>query len=475
MMQLLRDNDPTPHRWEGIDRGWPAAMYYWRRQRPTRLTQRLAPNDATGWSMPGRVTPRNPPVREPGETCVFLDLAGRLIEFRAISPRIVPENAPARAPWDQLLEAAGLESAHLTPVPPRRVPPVFADETTAWEGIHPDRPDLSIRIEAAAFRGQPVYFHMGLTGTRDRTTFDASPVETADLLQDILYGILGFAALTAGAYLAWRNRRVGRADRSGAFRLAGAFAIATLLGWLFTAKHVAHLGDESAMLAGMLGRTFLDALTVWLAYLALEPFVRRRTPWGMIGWNRLLQGRWFDPRVGRDVLIGLLAGVVGEGIALALTVAARGLGYPTEFRIVWDAPFTEGPGILLTLTGYSLLTGIREFFLFMLIRLACRRDWQAVLLSVAILSAPMFVGAEAPMVKGLAAVAFYSLAFVLLFRVGVLAFLTCKLASTLIVNMPMALDLSVWYSIPSTATLLLLTALAIYGFVVATRGREVAA
>src|SRR5687768_18051298 len=41
----------------------------------------------------------------------------------------------------------------------------------------------------------------------------------------------------------------------------------------------------------------------WIAYLAGEPFVRRRWPWQVISWNRLLAGRWRDPLVGRDVLI----------------------------------------------------------------------------------------------------------------------------------------------------------------------------
>jgi hypothetical protein len=41
---------------------------------------------------------------------------------------------------------------------------------------------------------------------------------------------------------------------------------------------------------------------IW--YLALVPAVRRRWPWVMAGWNRLLECRWRDPLVGRDVLIG---------------------------------------------------------------------------------------------------------------------------------------------------------------------------
>jgi hypothetical protein len=53
---------------------------------------------------------------------------------------------------------------------------------------------------------------------------------------------------------------------------------------------------------------FLSAL-VWIGYAALEPHVRRRWPESLISWTRLISGRWRDPRVGRDVLIGVAIGV----------------------------------------------------------------------------------------------------------------------------------------------------------------------
>jgi hypothetical protein len=447
-------------------------MYFWQRQGPDLLTQRLTPADATGWSMPGRVTPRDPPLREPGETCVFLDLSGRLIEFHAVPPSSIPADAPAPADWDRLFSAADLDAARFQRAPPTRVPPVFADQTAAWTGIHPDRPDLPVRIEAAAFRGRPVYFHVGPEGTSDRIQVEAGPATLADVVQDVQYGLLGLAGVTIGAWLAWRNRRDGRADRSGAFRLATAFAAVMMLGWTFTAKHVPDPSDELAMFAGMAGRALWDAVALWLAYLALEPFVRRRTPQQMIGWNRLLQGRWKDPRVGRDVLLGVLVGTVAEGVAVALRALMPAAGYPTEWRVPWDAALTEGAGIMFTLTGYALLTGVRDFFLFVLLRLVCRRDAIAAVLAVVLLSVPSFVGAERPYAKGLSTFAFYVLAFTLLLRFGFLAYLASNLAAALLDSMPVALDLSAWYAIPSTAALLVLGGLAVYGYVVATRGRE---
>ena len=46
---------------------------------------------------------------------------------------------------------------------------------------------------------------------------------------------------------------------------------------------------------------------MWLIYIALEPFLRRRWPHRIISWNRLLRGNLRDPLVGRDILIGALA------------------------------------------------------------------------------------------------------------------------------------------------------------------------
>jgi hypothetical protein len=472
LAEYLREHDSTPSRWTGIDRGWPAVEYFWYRQGPSQLTQRLTPNDATGWSMPGRVTPGEPAFREPGETCVFLDLSGRLIEFHAIPPRTASDEPASRPHWNRLLEAAGLDKASLRAVPPKRVPPTFADEMAAWETEHPDRPGLTVRVEAATYRGRPVYFFVGPEEALDRLTFDAGPGNAADVLQDIFYGLLGLTTLTVGAWLAVRNRRLGRADRAGALSIAGAFVIASVAGWLLTAKHVISYGDESAMFAGMAGRALWDGFALWLAYLALEPVVRRKTPWRMIGWNRLLEGRWRDPRVGRDVLVGLVVGSAGEMLALVIRLASRGCGWPMEHRQVWDAALTEGAGILFLIAAFDILVSVRDFFLFVLLTLAVRREWIAAILAVALLALPGVVDAEVPWVKALSAVAFYSLAFFLLLRFGFLAYMICNFAGGVWTNMPIALDSSAWYAATSFISLLVLAGLATYGYLVATRGRE---
>ncbi len=60
--------------------------------------------------------------------------------------------------WNTLFVAAGLQYDRFTPSQSQFLPPFYADERRAWEGPLPDRPEHTIRIEAAAANGQPVYF-----------------------------------------------------------------------------------------------------------------------------------------------------------------------------------------------------------------------------------------------------------------------------------------------------------------------------
>src|SRR5262249_8762805 len=150
-LKLLRARAATSARWDGLETGRPAVLYFWYRQGPTRLAQRLSPTDLLGYGMPGRVTPSEPPLRQPGMVCVFLDLEGRLIELHVVPSREAPsgadEGADERA-WEALFRAAGLKKADFRPVAPRREPPVFCTSRAAWEGVYPERPDLPVRAEA---------------------------------------------------------------------------------------------------------------------------------------------------------------------------------------------------------------------------------------------------------------------------------------------------------------------------------------
>jgi hypothetical protein len=63
----------------------------------------------------------------------------------------------------------------------------------------------------------------------------------------------------------------------------------------------------------------------WLAFIALEPYVRRRWPQVLIAWARLAAGNWRDPLVARDVLIGVMVGAALQATAVLELAATRGL------------------------------------------------------------------------------------------------------------------------------------------------------
>jgi tRNA A-37 threonylcarbamoyl transferase component Bud32 len=468
---LTRKTEPA-QRWQGIGEGQPAVMYFWYRQGPRRLVQRLTPSDINGWSMPGRVMPNEPPLREPGMVCVFLGLDGRLLEFHAVPPHTVPEGLAPKVNWTPLLDAAGLGKTQLYPTaPPQRVPPAFADVRAAWEAHYPDRPDLPLRVEAASFAGRPVYFHVGPPGVRERLYAEFVPGGSESLI-DLFYAALALIALPIGGWMAWQNWQAGRANPTGASRLVGFYLALALGGWLLAAKHALSPGDEMALFAGMLGRALVDGITLWLAYLALEPWVRRRSPWRLIAWSRLLAGKWRDPLVGRAVLVGVLGGAGGAVLASLLHAGPAWLGWPADYQTSWDPPFTEGAGDILLTAQFALQVGLRDFFFFFILFLIFRRDWLAAPLALAVWVSPSLLGGGAyPSVQFLVNLCFYGLGLLLLLRFGFLTYVVYNFTDALLKYLPVTLDLSAWYAGVSTLSLLVLAGLAGYGLLAA-RGRR---
>ena len=112
-----------------------------------------------------------------------------------------------------------------------------------------------------------------------------------------------------GVWLAWFNWKAGRGDLRGATRLAIFMASVSLAKWLLSAHQVA-AAEEYDLLTAALSVAAYSGIRYWVFYLALEPWVRRYWPQNLVTWARLLAGKWRDPLVGRDVLFGILLGLV---------------------------------------------------------------------------------------------------------------------------------------------------------------------
>ena len=94
--------------------------------------------------------------------------------------------------------------------------------------------------------------------------------------------------LVAGVILARRNIRRGRADRQGATRLAMFTLVTGSLARYFLSHHWLDFYIELNMVVfPVLSDALFPAATVWLFYVALEPYLRRRWPRALIGCSNV--------------------------------------------------------------------------------------------------------------------------------------------------------------------------------------------
>ena len=271
------------------------------------------------------MTLNDPPVRVPGMVNVMLDLKGRLHFLHAVPARAPGRDTPAPAPdWTALLREAGFDASRFTATTPTWVPPVFGDARAAWTGTYPDRPDIPIRVEAAAWRGQPVYFQ--IFEPWSATTLAAPGGRPRITVAAVLAFTLFCAVVTGAFLLARRNLRLNRGDEVGAFRLALALCLMHVVAGLMTAHLTYDVFPTLLTLGLLIGRGLLLGMVVYAIYMALEPDVRRRWPETLIAWSRVLTGRWTDPLVGRDVLLGILVGVVHRLLDAAVAAHSRVAG-----------------------------------------------------------------------------------------------------------------------------------------------------
>jgi hypothetical protein len=94
-------------------------------------------------------------------TLLRLNPRGNLTQLIAVPPQVEkPAGAASPPDWAPLFSAAGLDPSKWPPAQPIWTPPVYSDARAAWTGSLAERPNIAMRIEAAAYRGKPVYFEL---------------------------------------------------------------------------------------------------------------------------------------------------------------------------------------------------------------------------------------------------------------------------------------------------------------------------
>jgi len=455
----IKDTDTAPDRWSDLRDRRPPVYWLWYRESPVPLVPRNSRHD---------VRYDDPPLSVPGMAALKLDDQGRLAVLRIVPPQVTrPEASVEPVDYRWLFETAGLDPDDFIEADPGRTPPDYADARRAWSGHYPEQPDWPVRVEAASFAGKPTHFNV--LETFDKPWNGQVDVTTSAMerITSTLNVAILLIALVIPPLLARRNLLRGTGDRVGAVRLGIALWTLSLLSWLLWADHTSSLRPEIEMFMVALAGSVLLGVWAGLVYLGLEPYVRRLLPDTMISWTRLLMGRFTDPRVGRDILVGGLAGTlviviqrlecivptwfgVAPRVPYGVANVALDGGRRAWSIIIEPGVFTGPLMLLLTLTATLYLV---------------RRRWLAVLVTFVVFAITDGHLAEAgtgvtQIVALTEVVLVWSVILFTLIRFGLLSMFTAFFFFNLLQKWPLVLDASVWFAGTSMAAFLLLTTIA---------------
>lgn len=411
------------------------------------------------------VTAVDPPDNIPGMATVTLHPLGHLLGFTRLLPTgLAPATSVPATDWAALFREAGLDASMFAPVEPDHTPQVPYDTRLAWS-----QPSASggLRVTAATLDGRLVQFAITRRGKADPGVSNP-PLSTGSSAADLAIWTLILLVLAGSAVLARYNLRRGEGDRLGARRLGMLVVCLSVLSAILSAHHVPIALEEFVLLFGATGVALTWGCVTWLVYYSLEPYLRRLWPRTLISWNRLLSGRLRDPLVGRDLLIGMLAGVITRLILVLVSISTGAASTYTASALgsLGSVPHFLNAVLPLTLT-YSVVGALTAVSVLLLIRLIVRKTWITVGLSILVAIPLSGVSLGWPLIFVLAAALVTVTVFL---RVGLLAYVAVYFTD-LLLRVPVTLDPNAWYFGYSLVVLLITAAVASVAFLVSLGGR----
>jgi eukaryotic-like serine/threonine-protein kinase len=461
--------DDSPHRWDALAKDRPPAFLFW---------YRTSPRDLVPRQLALHVTATDPPFAETDMHSVTVDMRGRLLGFTSVPRQFDDSPAePVAPPWAKLFEAADLPMARFSPVTPQWAPRDFADTRAAWEGVLPERPDIRLRVEAAAYRGRAVSFILVGPWTVP-TRMQAFQRPVSDRIAYAVLVTLAIVVLAGAILLARHNIRLGRADRRGAFRVALFAVVTELTSWALGYHHVADVRIEMLSFSAIAADAVFLAVVFWIVYAALEPYARRFWPDMLLGWSRLLAGRVRDSRVGRDLLLGITFGMAWFGLDVGRRLLPQLLDYPaTVPRLGSDTTALMGAAETFSSWGKIILQELQMAMavalLFVVLRLVTRRASVAVALGMTIIFYwwSAFAMVPAWWIEFAYEIIAIVLFTVVMIRFGLLAATVMRIVLGLCATIPFTLHVSHWSATPSNWTIAGIIALALFGFYASRAGQ----
>ena len=451
-----------PAHWNAILQSRPTPLILRYRQSPYPLSSERFHDDKL---TPGRVDFGDPNEEMSGMANVVIDAQGRLLRFVAIPPQFSDATADAAAPdWRPLFGAAELDPAEFQPAEPQWTFLAASDFRQAWTGVWPGskRP---LRIEAAALRGKPVAFALlGAWNTPGRM-----PPRGENLRADatpLIVAVVVLIVVGAAAFLARRNLRRSRGDRRNAFRLAAFIFLAQMTLWVFREHFTATLGTLGDFMIAVATSVFWGA-TLWLVYVALEPYARRYWPHSLISWTTALNGRIRDAIVGRDVLLGIaFATVVMVGDRfMDVWGEAHGLGLNFG-DVSYLMGFRATMGDFLAEINGAIRSALLFFLMLFILRVLLRRQWIAGVVFTVVMTAQNFFQyrAAAAVQETVESAIVFSLISICLLRFGLLPMIVGFFLIDTVSNIQYTANTSAWYFGVGAAVLAATAALTLWAF-----------
>jgi predicted Ser/Thr protein kinase len=470
-LNSVEKDKKNPPQWNQVIAARPNPLQFWYRQSPDLMK---ASDYSDMLLIPGVVKQEDPRTTLSGMVNLTLDAKGRLIYFQEIPPQKDGSFDASTAPdWGPLFGAAGLDPGKLQAASPQWNSLASADARAAWTGVWPGttRP---LRVEAAAWHGKPVFFAViGDWNKPSRMVDTEAAKDVKNRASQIIGVVLLVALLISGALLARRNFRQGRGDREGAWRLAVVMFALEILLWLCRSHLVPSLQTFGYLILAI-SSGLLWAGIMWMLYLAIEPWIRRRWPHAIISWSRLISGQFRDPVVGRDILLGGGFGVLWLLIFGVMFIPLTRAGAAPQLS---DTAYLLGGrqalGAWLMHLPISIFVTLQFFFLLLGLKVLLRKDWLAAIVFVAIYMAIRALQSTYPMIELPAMFLVYAVLVLIVFRFGLVPLAVGAFTVDMLANVPLTADFNQWYASTAALPLLSVVAIATWGFYYSLGGEPV--
>ncbi|MBS1835652.1 MAG: serine/threonine protein kinase, partial [Acidobacteria bacterium] len=465
-----RDKTAPPEtRWTGLDQARPGVLFFWYRESPRFLVAHNILSD-------GLIGLSDPPQNLTNMATVQMDMKGRLTSLEIVPPQ-VDESAPVAAPvdWAPYFRFAGLDLKEFKPVEPTWQPLAGFDARAAWEGQFAGAIPLPVRVEAASWRGKPVYFDVIGPWTRAFRMEAPDPNDGPPPAARYLFIAVISVLVGAVVFFARFHLRRNRGDRGGAFRLGVSVVVAYLCIQLIGGHHVPSR-EEFVVFFIAAHHAVIFGVVCWLLYLALEPPVRRRWPQTMVSWSRVLAGQIRNPLVGEHVLAGLSVGMLLTAIHFGVTLAAltRGDG-PNPIDLKTTMGMRYAIAALLANAINSASYSMLYFFALFLAKIVFRRDWLAGAVVLVVTSVAAILEPGATSLNLISSVASIVATVVVLLRFGLLGLVTMSIATGTARRCYLAFDPGAWYGESGLVAFAALSVLSVLAFRWALGGRRLIA